>query len=395
MHADFNANATLGVGELPPLGDASRRVIESFWNGGLRGDSLAATLADVPGMERGFIRLANSPYYSTSFKISSINQAVAKMRNEHIHALAVTICVRDYLAGLDLEGFDLRRYMQMAFCQGIMGRVLADYLGAAVGGDCEQIFVVAALQDVGMPALYALNRQREQLHWRCDSRTLASCLDWEREAFGTDHRALGKELLRSWGFPEEAVRPLRARHDAEPQGKAGTICELSAVFARLVFEQVIDVITFLRKSQAALGLSPEVGIDLLIVGLDEVFRSATRLILDMDLREALLDFLRTAEAGLREAQHLLRGDAASPASPADDPLPSFETMPVGNAEMQPAMDALAHELRNPLMALGGFARRLAESLDPHSREGEYAALIFEEGKRLEEVFARLRAGSPG
>ncbi|MBI4698812.1 MAG: sensor histidine kinase, partial [Nitrospirae bacterium] len=46
---------------------------------------------------------------------------------------------------------------------------------------------------------------------------------------------------------------------------------------------------------------------------------------------------------------------------------------------------VAHEIRNPLTSIGGFARRLNKRLQPGSREKDYAEIIFSEVSRLERV----------
>lgn len=56
---------------------------------------------------------------------------------------------------------------------------------------------------------------------------------------------------------------------------------------------------------------------------------------------------------------------------------------------------VAHEIRNPLSAVGGFARRILRGLPENDPNAEYAALIVREIRRLEEIlneqleFARL------
>lgn len=44
---------------------------------------------------------------------------------------------------------------------------------------------------------------------------------------------------------------------------------------------------------------------------------------------------------------------------------------------------IAHELKGPMIAIGGFARRLARTIQPGSREAEYVSTIIEEEERLE------------
>jgi PAS domain S-box-containing protein len=58
---------------------------------------------------------------------------------------------------------------------------------------------------------------------------------------------------------------------------------------------------------------------------------------------------------------------------------------------------LMHELRNPLVAVGGFAARISNGDYPKDKLKEYTGLIFEESKRLdnvlEEVVAHLKTAS--
>lgn len=50
---------------------------------------------------------------------------------------------------------------------------------------------------------------------------------------------------------------------------------------------------------------------------------------------------------------------------------------------------MAHELRNPLVAIGGFAQRLGRIELADARAGEYAAIIVREVRRLEEMLANV------
>ncbi len=55
--------------------------------------------------------------------------------------------------------------------------------------------------------------------------------------------------------------------------------------------------------------------------------------------------------------------------------------------------SLAHELKNPLISIGGFARRLLKSLPAETREHHYADTIVSEVSRLEKMLAEILAYS--
>ena len=51
--------------------------------------------------------------------------------------------------------------------------------------------------------------------------------------------------------------------------------------------------------------------------------------------------------------------------------------------------SVAHELRNPLVSVGGLARRLSQKLPRGSRELRYANVIYEETQRLEKMLSKI------
>jgi signal transduction histidine kinase len=57
------------------------------------------------------------------------------------------------------------------------------------------------------------------------------------------------------------------------------------------------------------------------------------------------------------------------------------------------LDAVAHEIRNPLMAIGGFAQRMAKDVEGKNDLLKYASIIIQESSRLEQVFKGVVAVS--
>ncbi|MEJ2698859.1 MAG: ATP-binding protein, partial [Desulfuromonadales bacterium] len=55
--------------------------------------------------------------------------------------------------------------------------------------------------------------------------------------------------------------------------------------------------------------------------------------------------------------------------------------------------SVTHELRNPLVSIGGFAKRLAKIASTETKEHEYASIIAREVRRMEEMLSSILAFS--
>jgi len=72
---------------------------------------------------------------------------------------------------------------------------------------------------------------------------------------------------------------------------------------------------------------------------------------------------------------------------------SSEEQDEKNRLMENTLEAVVHEIRNPLMAIGGFAHRLAKNVEQRGDVIEYVHLITKESLRLEKVLKDLVAYS--
>jgi signal transduction histidine kinase len=138
-----------------------------------------------------------------------------------------------------------------------------------------------------------------------------------------------------------------------------------------------DLSDLLQEVTAHEGINPSVLSGILAGVFEHVQEIACQLRLDLDRERDLLGLLEKANRSLGEISQKLGG------------LPSFETLGGDRAVVEHTLQAVAHEIRNPLLALGGFAKRLATALDPSSEGGRYAKIILDEALRLEKALGTL------
>ena len=133
----------------------------------------------------------------------------------------------------------------------------------------------------------------------------------------------------------------------------------------------------------SLNLSDEVINDIILATFEQVEGIAESLKLELNKERDLLELIEKANQSLGKVSEKISTyqDALSQYA-----LPTFEALRSREKQssvVEYTMQAVAHEIRNPLTAVAGFARRLSKTLDPASESGKYAGIILEESKRLE------------
>jgi signal transduction histidine kinase len=164
------------------------------------------------------------------------------------------------------------------------------------------------------------------------------------ERVTNDMHLPGVEELRSWlGGGPFAVAPLTIR-----SGPVGVIVADNAISGQEITDLDLEFLQmFANQSAAAVENS-------------RLYR---------ELEKRLVDLRRAHHQQKEDQQTLLRMERLS--------------------VMGETSAIVAHELRNPLVAIGGFARSLTRNLDENDPNHRFAAIISEEVARMEEIIHDL------
>uniref|UniRef100_A0A7C4P171 HDOD domain-containing protein n=1 Tax=Thermodesulfobacterium geofontis TaxID=1295609 RepID=A0A7C4P171_9BACT len=155
------------------------------------------------------LRIANSPVFGFSGRITSIEQALLLLGIKVLRAVILTLPVlrksRQFIPHLEDHSFKV----------GTGARILAEI------GELKNISEVATagiVHDLGKTVIAEfLVREGEfgkkMLKYLYIDKIGKAGLQKEREIFGTDHVEIGEKLAKTWSFPERLIKLISSHHN--------------------------------------------------------------------------------------------------------------------------------------------------------------------------------------
>lgn len=195
----------------PPV---ALRVIELAQDQDIDIGRVADAVSADPAIAAKVMRIANSALYSRRRHSTNLRQALIMLGLNATLTLALSFTLVANLRRNPPQGLDFCAYWQRALLSATWAKLLATEVNRR---DAEEIFLAALLQDLGMLAIDRIRPEVYAEHNPFDSEHAHSC-EHELALLGTDHRAVGAELLRIWNLPPQLSTALLHSHDNPPQG---------------------------------------------------------------------------------------------------------------------------------------------------------------------------------
>jgi len=371
---------------LPVLSTVALRLVEMATDESVSAKELSVLIEKDPSLAVRLLKLANSAFFRSTHPATTLEQAIVRVGLARLRMMALTLSLRETFPMGKSGSIDYEKFWRNSLYVAILARYLADYAGTA---NPDEAFLAGLTLEIGLLIFFDLLVKDREPDGDLTVDPLGNSLAEERALFGIDHRQVGAIALEYWRFPEHIVRcqhlygDRAMAHDAAPLAK---ICEMAKIFAACLLKKSADFQSLFVQAHQTFGMDAHKMNDILLHTFNQVENIAENLRLEMDRDQDLLEVMEKANSALsRISERIMAYDYRNQS----EELPTFASMGEEGDTVNRTLQAVAHEIRNPLTAVGGFAKRLASSLDPASKSGRYAQVIVDEALRLEEALSEM------
>jgi len=246
------------IEDLPTLPAILNKVSEVINDPESSAADLAKVVSSDGSLSAKLLRLANSPAYGFSRKISDIQHAIALLGFAETQSLAISASVFDQLSSK--ADFDYKGHWNHSLAAATLARMISFHL--KVGG-METAFTAGLLHDVGKLLLAIKMRgKQERVDSLFSAEIGATKLEVEQNVLGITHAEVGYLLGEHWLLPSVVTGAIRYHHSPELDAESKIItnivclgnlyCEASQFAESIVFDDsVLKSLEILEISQDA------------------------------------------------------------------------------------------------------------------------------------------------
>jgi putative nucleotidyltransferase with HDIG domain len=175
-------------------------------------DEIEEIIRYDPGLTANILKLTNSAYFGLPSQVSSVRQAVLLLGWKRLLQLVMTMCM-SALMKKPIPGYGLPR--GELWRHSVAVSVAADLLVTTLNiTEVDEVFTAALLHDIGKMVLgdhvsEGLEKIEEMVSKGISFEVA------EYVVLGTNHAAIGAQILQNWSLPQELVNAVRWHHDPD------------------------------------------------------------------------------------------------------------------------------------------------------------------------------------
>ena len=199
------------IQSMPTLPTIAFRVIEVTSDPESSANDLMKIISPDVSLTAKILKIANSPFYGLTRRISTLQHAVTVLGFLEIRNLVIATAAFESFKNFKLnKRFDINKFWKHSFCCGLAARVIAKDLN----DKSNELFVAGLLHDIGKLAMYLTFPIEFMMHEEIMSplKIKYTAFEAEKGVFGMTHDKVGLKLLERWMFPKSLVTAVGFHH---------------------------------------------------------------------------------------------------------------------------------------------------------------------------------------
>jgi len=380
---------------IPALSPLAIRLVELAADDQKGAQDLADIIEKDPALTTRLLKLAGSAFFARPVQVTSIPQAVVLLGFKRVRLMALTLSLRDTFTTSRKHGMDFNHFWKTSLYRALIAQEMA--LAADTAGlNPDEAFVAGLLLEIGLIMLYTSLSDPEEV-FPGGGEPLERVLLWEETRFGIHHREVGGLILQRWRFSEELVACQRYFGDHALAPDTPILCRLVELARRateVVFGATDTLYELHELARGLLSISKAQMDEILSSSFGKVEELGEQLRIAVDSQQDIITVMEKANQTLARLTASLDSSIEGLVTQVREYDQSLSQLSRAAAlhrqeTLNNTLDAVAHEIRNPLLSIGGFAQRLARHATEETRAQEYAGIIAQESRRLEQVLQEI------
>lgn len=182
--------------------------------------TLAAKVSLDQALTARTLRFANSPFFGSQSKITTIPKAISLVGLQSVRYLVTATALAGHFPDDRCQGFDSRAFWRHSIATAVCCKVIAMHLHL----NQDYAFTAGLLHDIGRLVLVSCFPQHYAAAIAYRHQRDCTLLDAERAILDTDHVATGCVLAAHWNFSEIIQQAIAGHHAPENLGNASIAC---------------------------------------------------------------------------------------------------------------------------------------------------------------------------